>query len=247
MVHELALALAETLESLLNRVLAHDPDTLARLGALQGRVVAVEFDGVNLTGQPLRFYLLPHGGGIQILTRYHGGADTVLSGSPLSLAAMRGAAGGTRRLFSGEVRIDGDIELGQRFKRILDSLDIDVEEWLAGYVGDGVAHRGGRVLRGTRQWLQASGATLGQDLSEYLRYEAALVVDRPETDDFFDAVDRLRSDVDRLATRVARLTRRLAAESAPGAEPVTGSDIEAGAGTNENGTHDGANAGDSRS
>ncbi len=244
MVHELGLALAEMLESLLNRVLARDPETLARLGALQGRVVAVEFDGVSISGEPLRLYLLPHAGGIQILTRYHGSADTVLSGTPLALATMRGEAGATRRLFSGEVRIDGDIELGQRFKRILDGLDIDGEEWLAGYVGDGVAHHSGRALRGARQWLQASAATLGQDLSEYLRYEAALLVDRPETEDFFDAVDRLRSDVDRLTARVARLTRRLAGESTPEAEPVTEPDIESGAGTNENGTHTGADAND---
>lgn len=204
---EAGLALVEVLETALNRLLAHDPGTLDRLSALTGRVIGLELTGVGLGGGALRLYLLPHAGGMQILTRYQGVTDTLLSGTPLALAGMSLERDGMRRLFSGEVKISGDIELGQRFKRILDGLDIDWEEWLAHYAGDTLAHRSGRVYRGLRDWVQGTGRTLSLNVSEYLRYEAALLVDREETAQHFDAVDCIRSDVDRLAARVERLAR----------------------------------------
>ncbi len=204
---ELALVLAETLETTLNHVLAHDPDTLARFGMLTGQVIAIELDGVVIAGETLRVYLLPHARGVQILTHHHVNADTVLRGTPLALAGMSLERDGLRRLFSGEVAISGDIELGQRFKRILDGLDIDWEEWLAHYSGDTVAYRTGRLLRRGRQWLGETGTALSRDVSEYLRYEAAVLVDRVSIDSFFDDIDRTHSDVDRLSARIMRLER----------------------------------------
>ena len=44
---------------------------------------------------------------------------------------------------------------------------------------------------------------------EYLRNEAAILVETREIAEFVDAVDALRSDVDRLEARLQRIARAL--------------------------------------
>ncbi|MGA9470724.1 MAG: sterol-binding protein, partial [Candidatus Macondimonas sp.] len=55
------------------------------------------------------------------------------------------------------------------------------------------------------RWVSRSLFSLGQDASEYLRYETELLPDRSEVTAWVDEVDRLRDDVARLAARVERL------------------------------------------
>ena len=55
--------------------------------------------------------------------------------------------------------------------------------------------------------MRAAGTSLLADVSEYLRYEAALTPRRVDAERFAHAVDDLRDDVERLEARVRRLER----------------------------------------
>jgi ubiquinone biosynthesis protein UbiJ len=192
--------LARALAGAINRYLALDPAAMTRLAELAGRSVALELRGLDLTLQ-----LRIETGGIRILEEPLAQPDTVLRGTPLGFARL-GLGGSTAGpLFTGDVSIEGDIETGQAFKAVLDELDIDWEEQLAGITGDFLAHRLGNAARAAANWLQHGRRTLEADTGEYVTEELRIVPTRIELENFSADVDRLRMDMERLAARIARL------------------------------------------
>lgn len=194
------------LQTALNGALRLDPATLDRLAALAGKAIEIRLRPLDL-----RFYLLPGAGGIRLAAQLERVPDTVLTGTPLGL--LRGALRRSERreLFDEDLRIEGDTDTGRRIKAVLDGIDIDWEEQLSRLVGDVAAHQLGNLARGIGRWSREAGASLTDDLGEYLREEARLVPPRAEVEEFLAAVDILRTDADRLEQRVARLQQRLVA------------------------------------
>lgn len=193
------------LEQVGNRILRLDRETLGRLGELQGKVIRICFAGGAHLGAPSEIYVLPSGAGLRLLARYDAKADVSLRGTlPMFLRLVRGGA--RQELFSsGELEISGDVELGRRFQRIIENLDIDWEEQASRLVGDVAARKLGNLVRDARAWQRQSAQTLGADLAEYLQEESRLLTTRVRVDAFLDAVDVLRADTDRLEARLRRL------------------------------------------
>lgn len=189
-----------SLEAAVNRVLRLDPDTLARLTALSGKVIAVELRGLNTA-----LYLVPEKSGLNVFSRFDGEPDTALRGTPLALARMGLEKHAGDSLFAGDVEIIGDTELGQEFREILDGLDIDWEEQLSLVTGDAVAHQIGNAVRSASAWGKKTLETLSRDAAEYLQEESRDLPNRGEVESFLTDVDELRSDVDRLEARIKRL------------------------------------------
>jgi ubiquinone biosynthesis protein UbiJ len=214
-VGETSVALVAGLETALNNYLRLDPVTVERLGELSGKVVAVELKGLGI-----RLYLLPEDHGLCLLEHYEGSPDTLLEGSPLALLRMGRAPDASPALFSGEVRITGDVALGQRFKAILDDMDIDWEEHLSRLSGDVIAHQVGNMARGLLGWARRERQVLAEDVSEYLREEARLLPTRDEVDELLDAVDTLRAHTDRLDARIRRLESAAIAKPGPTDPPT---------------------------
>jgi ubiquinone biosynthesis protein UbiJ len=196
------------LEGALNRYLNLDPDTPSRFVALSGKVIAVELEGLGRT-----IYFAPEPDGVRILADYAGVPDATLRGTPWALLRMGSLQSDSREaraaLVLGEIRIDGDVELGQRFKQILDAVEIDWEEHLAGFVGDLLAHKLGNAARAVQGWGRQAAARLGQGFAEYQQEEAYSLPRPDDVQNFIGAVDTLRDDVERLEQRVERLRRRL--------------------------------------
>lgn len=189
------------LEDVGNRVLRLDPDTLAKLGALHGRVVCLTFTDLQTS-----IYLQPSESGLRVLHAYEGVPPVTLSGrlpafARLSLGAQPGL------FLSGDLTLSGDVELGHRFQRVLEGLDIDWEEQLSRVVGDVAAHAVGNAVRDARAWGRQAASTFGQDMAEYLVHERRDLPPRPAVESFLQAVDILRADVDRLTQRITRLQR----------------------------------------
>ena len=200
---EIILTLTEALETSINLVLKKDPDTLKKFIALQGKVIAFEITDLNFT-----LYLFPHSEGVQVQYLYEGQADTTLQGSPLAFINMS-LGDSTESFFSGEVRIKGDIELGQHFKRIMEQLDLDWEEWLSEYSGDLIAFKTGSLIRDFNAWGKDTLKTLKLDAGEYLQDEGQLTPYPDEIEDFATNVSQLRDDSARLEARILRLQKQL--------------------------------------
>lgn len=197
---KLPATLANNLESVFNRYLALDPDAGTRLQPLDGRTIALELRGFDLV-----VCLRIADGHVSVVPEPDTEADTTLRGTPLGFARLGLGGDSTDTLFSGEVSISGDVEAGQAFKAVLDELDIDWEEQLAGLTGDMVAHQLGNAARTAGNWLRQGGTTLEQNLGEYLQEELRVTPTRIEIENFIADVDRLRMDLERLEARIRRL------------------------------------------
>lgn len=195
------------LEQALNAALALDPKTGARLARLQGRVIAVELrgTGITLTLQPTAE------GKLRLMGDYDGEIDTTLRGAPFALLRMSSGRTG-EGMFSGEVEIDGDVELGQQIQRVFEKLDIDWEEHLSRLTGDIIAHQIGNSMRGLFAWGQRSADHLGRDTADYLQEENDTLPLDWEVEEFIQGVDSLRGGVDRIEARVKRLSKKIVEE-----------------------------------
>ena len=196
-----ASTLAAALESALDLYLKQDPGALQRCAEMDGKVIALDVTGLDLS-----LYFMPGADGILVAGHYEGEADTRLCASPLGFAKL---SLGPREdaLFEGAVDIQGDTETGQQFQDILSAVDWDWEEQLSRITGDVIAHQTGKLARKATQFIKNSRNTLQQDVSEYLQEEVRLLPARTEVDYFLEEVDQLRADVDRLSARVDRLFR----------------------------------------
>lgn len=200
-IRELAL---ESIETLLNELIAMDPQAGERLAAWHGKVVAIALRGTGLT-----LYLIPdQQGRLQLLGRYEGEPDALIEGSPIDLMRASDKQQGTAQLFAGHVRIQGDTELAHHFSEVLGGLDIDWEEQLSHYVGDVAAHELARLAREAREEGARIGDTLRRNLSEYLTEEARLIPHPYELEEWIRGVEKTRDDVERLAARVALLEQQ---------------------------------------
>ncbi len=198
---EVLVSITAGLEKAINTYLSMDPDALAALGQLESKVVAVDVEGTGI-----RVFCLPHRSGITLLSQYMGEPNTTITGRPIALLKLM-TQDSSEVMFGGEVRISGDVETGQRFKRILDKMDIDWEEHLSRLTGDTVAHQTGHLLREINQWWQNSREQLAANSREYLQDEIQINPTREEIEQFYSQIEKLRDDVARLTVRLAQLEK----------------------------------------
>ncbi|MDX1487875.1 MAG: hypothetical protein R3268_06730, partial [Acidiferrobacterales bacterium] len=144
------------------------------------------------------------------VNNYDGIAHVTLRADlPTLLRVLIDGANATPELIAARaLELEGDVDLGRRFQRFLEGLDIDWEEQTAGVLGDVLAHKLGNVVRGMRIWRRNTTQTLSADIAEYLQQESRLLTPVPRVEAFLEAVDILRADVDRLEARLRKLQRR---------------------------------------
>ncbi len=200
-------AFTRLFESALNHTLRLDPDTLARVSALSGKVIAFEVSGLmEVTETPYwRCYLRPGSAGIEVLDSITSAPDAVIRGTPWGMLRMALPGQAHEAFSAGAVEITGDAELGRRFKELFDGLDIDWEEQLSRLTGDVIAHELGRAARAAHAFGKSTLATLGRDFAEYQQEEARNLPAATEVAEFLSAVDTLRDDMARVEARIARL------------------------------------------
>ena len=191
--------LLERLESVLNRNVAGSRRAQALARQLDGRVMSLTVEGT-----PFAFFFRADGGRLAIATRHDGPADASLSGTPIALLALAGpkAEGALRQ---GGVRIEGDAEVAQKFRDLLEQAQPDFEEELARVLGDVAARRVANVARGVLDWGRKAAGSLTGSVVEYLQEEGRDLPTRVEVDEFLDGVDRLRDDTDRFEAKLSRL------------------------------------------
>ena len=198
---QLPAPLLATLEIGLNRYLAEDEQTLVALAKLQDRMISLrlrEFD--------LCLYLRPHSAGIQVLgDSVDEPAVEIESSIPTLARAMLQPDQHQQLTTSGEIRIDGDVELAQQFFTILREADFDPEEWLSRHIGDVAAYRAGQFLRGAMDFGRRSFEGLFANGGRMMQKESGDLVNADESRQWMDGVDSLRSSVDRIEARIARL------------------------------------------
>ena len=139
--------------------------------------------------------------------------DATLTGTPLNLVRL-GLGDAEQLIRDGAATVSGDAEVAADFQVLLQMLRPDLEEELAKYTGDIVAHQAGRLAKGAANWLQRAGESLGRSTAEFLSEESRDVVGAVELHEFNAAVDILSADVERAEARLNLLRQDLQSRKA---------------------------------
>ena len=197
-----------------NRALALDPDAIAALQPLEGRIVEVQISNMDVS-----VFAIIVSDGIE-LSRFHDGEpDTTLTGSVFDLLSL---LKDPQALMSGSVSLSGDVATARQLKKIATDLDIDWEEHFSGLIGDAPAHQlfrfGNSVqsffTRGAERFEQRAGDFIkngssgGTSNTEHPQGSpGGIAVSNTDVDSYCQSVDDLRSDMDRLEARLAKLEK----------------------------------------
>jgi ubiquinone biosynthesis protein UbiJ len=191
--------LTERIQSLVDRHVAGSPRARELLAALEGRSLHV-----NVKFTPWSAAARAVGGHLLLSKKAEGDADVTITGTPLALMALSREvpADVIRR---GDVRLDGDGEVAEKFQELLALLRPDLEGELARIIGDVPAHGLASLVGKVMGYGRSVGRTQVQNIGEYLAHESRDLVPRAEASAFLAGVDTLREQVDRMAARVATL------------------------------------------
>jgi ubiquinone biosynthesis protein UbiJ len=188
------------IEAELNRCVGESTAARDVLARLDGTSFAVHVEGLGLTG-------VLHAEGERLrIDSDAASATATLSATPLDLLRLLRADGvsGVKRT---RASLSGDLEVADRYARMLKLARPDLEGEVARWVGDVPAHALGEAVRGLAAWLGRAGAALRMNTAEYLQEESRALPAPLEAQAFYSDVERLRDDVERLAARLARLER----------------------------------------
>lgn len=187
------------LEAALNRYLKLDPEIYLRIKELPNKVLLL-----SIPDWRLHIYMMPTSQGIRLMNHYEGEVATTISGKLLNMLSLPKTKGHDSSVFS-SISIEGDVEFGRKFRELLQQTQIDWEEPLSKFLGDGLAHQIGGGIRELMRWQQQVTQHFKEDLTDYLQHGTSLLPARQEINIFFNAVSELRHDIERLEIRLQHL------------------------------------------
>lgn len=191
-------------EQLLNRYVAESTAAADLLAGLEGRAFAIHVEGLGL-----RCVLRAGNGRLRVSddAGAAAAADAAISGTPLDLLRLLGPDMASR-LTGSPATLTGSTHVAERFVDVLRLARPDLEEELAGWIGDVAAHELGRRSHALLSWAAKAAGALRLDLAEYLQEESRELPSAYEAESFYAEVERLRDDVERAAARVELLATR---------------------------------------
>ncbi len=191
-------------EGALREIIMRDEAARARLGELEGRVLALDVKGLD-------FHLFVQALNSEIVldTVAPAEPDVRIMGTPGEFLAMLRQQRESGTVAAGQVEIQGDLGTAQSWQALAGGLELDWEEWLASMVGDVAAHQMAGAFRAVTGWYRSIHLNLEQDISEYLHHRADLLPSRQHVEQYFSDVSELVADIDRTAARFDRLLSQL--------------------------------------
>lgn len=193
---------ARMMNAVLDEFFACAPEAADALGEMQGKVIAL-----RITGTDARFFFMPAGDSVRVMTAWPGKVDVTVTGGLFDLSQIM------TRTRSDDINIEitGNADLGQRFMAVFTDADIVWGDIVARVIPDDVV--AGFVERGVRDFLRAGRRVVesaGFSAGEFLREEARLLPDRYEVERFITQVDELRDACARLRVRLDNVSMRRA-------------------------------------
>lgn len=156
--------LALALETAVNQVLQLDAESPARVKKLEGKLLQVDLEGLNIT----LFFTFKHGV-VRVRLEADGTPDTVISGTPVALFSMAEPEDADWGLPDSKVQINGDASLARDLERIFSKLEPDWEGQLAGMIGDVAGHQAAQGIREGVKTARETARTAGKILSDIMK------------------------------------------------------------------------------
>jgi ubiquinone biosynthesis protein UbiJ len=197
-------ALLAAAEQGLRQVLSLDSTALARLGKMQGKVIAID-----CASPPLSLFLLPGSDGLRLASQWHASADCTLKAPATRLLQLALAQDKSSVLHAADVDLGGDSGVMLELAEILQNLELDWEYQLSRWLGPVGSQLIGGNLRTSAQWTSSSLEHLRHNLADYLSEESRTLVGQREAEARFNELDQLKISLDRMDARIARLASKI--------------------------------------
>lgn len=194
----------KALQKAINQAMSLDEHMPDKLKALHGKVLKMIIMPLNVS-----FFIQFDEDKMLLLDSYDNQPDTIIHSSPIGLIRLSLLpASKARSLFNDKVHMSGDIELGQKVKKLFDEMDIDWEGHLAHFTGDVVAHQIGSLVRKGIEFKRQLSQSMRHNITEYLQEELRLFPSRHELEDFYDDIDELSMNIERAQAQVNQLLNK---------------------------------------
>ncbi|HVT62215.1 MAG TPA: SCP2 sterol-binding domain-containing protein [Legionellaceae bacterium] len=190
------------LQKAMNGALSLDEDMPIKMKPLEGKVLEIVVNPLNIC-----FFIQFQQSQIRLLSYFEGIPDTIIHSNPLGLIRLSLLpASKLRSLFNDNIRISGNVELGQQVKALFDNIEIDWEGHLAHFTGDVVAHQIGSWVRETYAFNRRLVSSFKRSFTEYLQEERRIFPTMQEVNDFFQDIDDLNLRLERLIAHFNQLS-----------------------------------------
>lgn len=192
--------LTATLETALNSLLFRDRSLKPARQRLQGKTLKLALAELP---SPLVFVFGEHH--LDVLSQWAAQADCRLETRLSVLLTLRDRQRLSALMRSGELVIEGDIQVAQQFVTLLDLAECDPAEWLAPYTGDIVAEGVSQAAQKALRTLNGLFGRQRRRLSETVTEEWRLAPGRLEAAWLQEEVAMLARSVDALSERLVKL------------------------------------------
>jgi len=188
------------LETALNRMLYRDRSLKAARQRLVGQVLTLRLEELS---HPLVLVFSEQQ--LDVLSDWQDSSDCTVITQLKTLPKLRDRQQLTSLIRSGELQVEGDLQVVQRFSALIDLAELDPAEYLAPWIGDiaaqGVSQAAQRALRLLRGEVARRQDYLGQALTEEWRVAPGAL----ELAWFSEEVDAMERSLDALTARLAQL------------------------------------------
>ncbi|MFV9688501.1 SCP2 domain-containing protein [Pantoea sp. ARC607] len=188
------------LETALNRILYRDRGLKSARQRLNGRVLTLRLKEFS---HPLVLVFSEQQ--LDVLADWQDRSDCTVITSLKTLPKLRDRQQLTPLIRSGELQVDGDLQVVQQFSALMDLAELDPAEYLAPWVGDiaaqGISQRSQQALRFFRGEVQRRQDYLGQAITEEWRVAPGSL----ELAWFSEEVDAMERSLEALDARLAQL------------------------------------------
>lgn len=188
------------LENALNRVLYRDRGLKAARQRLAGKVLTLRLSEFS---NPLVLVFSEQQ--LDVLGDWQDVSDCTVITQLKTLPKLRDRQQLTSLIRSGELEVEGDLQVVQQFSALMDLAELDPAEYLAPWIGDiaaqGISQGAQRALRLVKGEVQRRQDYLGQAITEEWRVAPGAL----ELAWFSEEVDAMERSLDALTARLAQL------------------------------------------
>ncbi len=188
------------LETALNRVLYRDRSLKAARQRLAGKVLTLRLSEFS---NPLVLVFSEQQ--LDVLGDWQDVSDCTVLTQLKTLPKLRDRQQLTSLIRSGELEVEGDLQVVQQFSALMDLAELDPAEYLAPWIGDiaaqGISQGAQRALRFVKGEVQRRQDYLGQAITEEWRVAPGAL----ELAWFSEEVDAMERSLDALTARLAQL------------------------------------------
>ncbi|ABX85439.1 SCP2 domain-containing protein [Yersinia pestis] len=183
------------LETVLNGVLFNDKSLKAARSRLVGKVLRIELREINF---PLLFVFSERQ--VDVLSQWDDAADCLVKTDVAVLARLRDRQQLSPLMRTGELVVEGDIQVVQQLVALL-----DLAEWLAPYVGDVAAESLGQAIHKSSGFLSRQLRQQQHYLAEAITEEWRMAPNLLKVMWFHEEVDATARATEALSSRLATM------------------------------------------